>query len=596
MVKAVARRWVPRVAVLAALGAAAWFALPVMLARSRAIETRPLDPSPQLYADAVTELHTLEGQRLKPEVMRERVEKGVLAPLSEVLRLKPGDVRSRAARVRALYAAGDRDGALRELSEFDGHQESDYRLLLVSALLALEKALEKPCPLPVLEAPSFEWEQKPEPIVAGFDAVSGAKVAADLAAEYEEDKPAIQALEALTAGDYARAIEGLAKKSLPVFESAGIRAGYLARRFDLVRGVRGRREGIGARLALGAGSAAELEALIPEAGADAPIVHAALARLQGAEAHVEPGLKGASPERRAALLSVRLRARAARWEDAEKDYAEAMALAGDRPTTWQGKLAAIELRLGLGSRQLRLRADGKPLLEEAVRRADELASKASGWAPPRLLAASARLKLGRLDEARADLSNAGGGVQARLLAAAVDLASAEREMRAGRPYVALVNASQQAALDVPRGHPEALTLLGMGSLMLALQAIADNDNKQESAQVAASMESLSAAIDAGSIEARYQRAQSQFLLAEIRRREGKTGREEGEAALSDADAVLAAAPEFHFARLLRGNVNFSLGRDADAVADWRALMVADRSWDTPALRADIQRALDRQKK
>ena len=167
-------------------------------------------------------------------------------------------------------------------------------------------------------------------------------------------------------------------------------------------------------------------------------------------------------------------------------------------------------------------------------------------------------------------------------------------MRAGRPYSKFVEASQRAARDVPRDHPEALTLLGMGSLFLALQAIADNQNESE--HVADAMKALTAAIAAGWIDARYQRAQAQFLLAEIRRREGQDGRKEGESALADADAVLAAAPEFHFARLLRGNVNFSLGRDADAVADWRALMAADPSWDTPSLRSDIQRALDRQKK
>ena len=546
---------------------------------------------PELYGNAVTELHTLEGQPLTATVIRERVEAGVLAPLAEVLRLRPGDARARGAKVRALYAAGDREGAARELAALGSQKETDYRLALVSALLALEKALEKPCPLPVVEAPGFEWDQPPERIVAGIGSVSAAKVAPDLADEYEKDKPAIQGLEALGAGDYARAADLLEKNLLPVFESARIRAAYLARRFESVRDVKGRREGFGARLAL----ASDLEALLSDPDADRPLVHAALARLEGAAAHVEPGLAGAPPERRAALLSVRLRSKSATWVDGEKEYREAMALAGESPSTWSGRLAAIELRLGLGVRQLRSRADGRPMLEEAVRRADDLASKAPKWAPPRLLAAQARLKLGRLEEARADITKAGDGVRARLLSAAVELSAAEGEMRAGRPYVELVRSSQRAALQAGRSHPEALTLLGMGSLLLALQAIADNQN--ESKHVGDAMESLSAAIQAGWIDAQYQRAQAQFLLAEIRRREGGKGaKEAGEGALADADAVLAAAPEFHFARLLRGNVNFSLGRDADAVADWRALIAADRSWDTPALRSDIQRALDRQNK
>jgi hypothetical protein len=59
--------------------------------------------------------------------------------------------------------------------------------------------------------------------------------------------------------------------------------------------------------------------------------------------------------------------------------------------------------------------------------------------------------------------------------------------------------------------------------------------------------------------------------------------------------VLAAAPEHSGARYLRGIVNFSLAKDADALADWRALVEADRAWDTPDLRSWIQRAEERRK-
>src|SRR6185436_15724108 len=114
MAKAVARRWVPRVAAVAAIGAALWFGLPLLKATPKA--PPPYDPVPELYGNAVTELHTLEGQPLTATVIRERVEAGVLAPLAEVLRLRPGDARARGAKVRALYAAGDREGAARELA------------------------------------------------------------------------------------------------------------------------------------------------------------------------------------------------------------------------------------------------------------------------------------------------------------------------------------------------------------------------------------------------------------------------------------------------------------------------------------------------
>jgi hypothetical protein len=211
------------------------------------------------------------------------------------------------------------------------------------------------------------------------------------------------------------------------------------------------------------------------------------------------------------------------------------------------------------------------------------------------LSAEARLKLGRLDEVRADLEKAGDGVRAKLLASALELASAERERRADRPFVERVKKSQQAALAVPRNNAEAQTLLGRASLLLAHQAIAEN--RSEGEFVTAAMEELTGAErSSGSMEARYARAQALFLLKDIRVREGGTGKAEAEAALADADAVLAASPEFHFARYLRGTLYFFLCRDAEAVADWRALMEADRSWDTPSLRADIQRALKRQNK
>src|SRR5207245_172712 len=151
-----------------------------------------------------------------------------------------------------------------------------------------------------------------------------------------------------------------------------------------------------------AGSAPELEALLNHAGSDAPAIHAALARFEGEgdrDEHVQAGLKEAAPERQAALLSARLRSQALLWGDDEKEYRRAIELAGDSPSTWQGRLAAIELRVGLGSKLLRSRGAGRPVLEDALARAEDLASKAPGWAPPRLLAATACLRLGRLDEA-----------------------------------------------------------------------------------------------------------------------------------------------------------------------------------------------------
>ncbi|RPH48791.1 MAG: serine/threonine protein kinase, partial [Planctomycetota bacterium] len=151
LARSIARRWVPRVAVAALLGAALWFTVPALVARSKA----PIvDPTPRLYASAVAELRTLEGQPFTPKDRQERIAQQVLRPLGEVLARKPADLRARAAKVRALYAAGERN-----LPELDG---DDYRFALVRALLEVEKALAEPCPLPTLEAPSFEWDRAPE--------------------------------------------------------------------------------------------------------------------------------------------------------------------------------------------------------------------------------------------------------------------------------------------------------------------------------------------------------------------------------------------------------------------------------------------------
>ena len=598
LVRSIARRWVPRVAVAAVMGAALWFAIPVLLAPSKA---PVVDPAPRLYASAVAELRTLEGQPFPPEDRRERVAQQVLRPLGEVLAKKPADLRARAAKVRGLYAAGDRDAVAKELAAVKG---DDYRLDLVAALVALETALAEPCPLPTLEAPSFEWDRPPEAwpaaLVSAVDAVTRATVASDLTDEYEKDQPLIKGLSALISGKGGPDVDGLRRSALPVFQAAWCRAAYLDRRFkDLfeAKESKGRREGIGSRLALASGSAAELQSLLSEAGDHAPLVHAALARMDGVgavEGHVEAGLKGAAPERQAALISTRLRSQSLTGADDEKEYRRAIGLAGERPSTWPGRLAAVELRLGLGARLLRSRGDGRPSLEEAARLADELAQKVPAWAPPRLLGAQARLRLGRLDEARAELkrldAEARKGPRACVVAAAIELAVAGRERKAGAPYAEAAKLSLQEALAAPGDPVEARMLAGAAMVLLAQQAL--EEGRDEAELVRKAVASLSAAVESvpGYVEARYHRAWARFLLADVVRREKGPARAEWEGAREDADAALAGSPDFLAARNLRGIVNFSLERDAEAVADWRALIQADASWDTPELQSWIQRA------
>jgi hypothetical protein len=314
------------------------------------------------------------------------------------------------------------------------------------------------------------------------------------------------------------------------------------------------------------------------------VIHAALARLEGAEQHIDEGLKGAPPEREASLVSVRLQSRALSGTDDEKEYRRAIALAGESPSTWSGRLAAVELRLGLGAR-----TRNRALLEEAATRADALLRRSSGWAPARLLAAQARLRLGRPDEARAELSRlsteARKGGRACLLAAAAELALAERERK-----VPAAEAAQREALAAPGSPPEASMLWGGAALLLAQDA-ADR-GKDEAELVAQAVESLGRAIEkvSGYVDARYYRASALFLQVGIDQRRGGDGRKSFEGMLADTNAALAGRPDHLPARYLRAIANYHLDKPAEALADWKALIAADKAYDRPLIRSWIEDA------
>jgi len=603
LAKVLVRRWIPRLLVAGVLAAGLWLGLPILLAPKKAVV---VDPAPGLYADAASALRTLEGQDLQPELRRERVDAQVLPPLMDVLHRRPDDLRARTLLLRGHFARGDFEEVDRGLSALDFRKGDDYRLLLIPVLRRLEKALAAPIPLPAFEGPAFEWEGTPAPIETGIDEVVRAKIEPDQRRDYDEDRPLIDGLTCLALGQYAKASELLEKTRLPVLQAARWRAVYLAQEFREILAApetAGRSERFGAAFALAAGSAERLAALLPSAGIHAPAVHAALARLDDAasiEEHVAEGLKGAGPERRAALESARLRRRARSGSDDEAAWREAMKDAGARPSTSQGKLAAIELRIGLGSRLLRSRGNGRPLLEEAATRADELTKESSKWGMPQLLAAQARLRLGKLEEARADLATLPETLKrstpARLLQATLELAAAERERKAGGAYLEAAKSAQQAALAAPRGSAEAQALLGSALLLQAQHA--SESGLDESGLVGQAWEALTRSLteEPKFVEAHFHRARANFLRAELARRGGGNGTKEGEEARADADAALEGWPDFLPARYLRGIVNFSLGRDAEAVADWRLLIRADAAWDTPEVRSWIQRAEGRLQK
>ena len=89
LAKSLARRWVPRLAIVAAVAAALWFGVPIVFAPRKPVA---VDPTPALYQDAVVALRTLERQTtLSAEERRSRVDAQVLAPLKAVLDRHPSD-------------------------------------------------------------------------------------------------------------------------------------------------------------------------------------------------------------------------------------------------------------------------------------------------------------------------------------------------------------------------------------------------------------------------------------------------------------------------------------------------------------------------
>jgi tetratricopeptide (TPR) repeat protein len=583
-----------------------------------------IDEVPGLRRDAALALQEVEAEfgALSPEARGERIRRRVIERADRIVKLEPGDLGALVLRARALYVDGRATEAAEELRKLAGRAAEDYRIPFLRALRAAEAALEAPVPLPALEAPAPEWDG---PVPKGLGAVGRElqdlrvpDATAELRASYEADRAALRGLQALSEGRWEEAADALgeARRSapLPAVVRGWTRAAYLARRFRDVRGAAADgavRERVGAGLALAFESpqpAEALAALLKEAEGDAwglAVVRAALARSDAGRdpgAHASAALEGLkgqpgpAAELAAGVEAARLRWRSLSAGDAEEDYLKALEALGDRPATWVGRLADVELRLGLGGRMLRRRREGRPWLEQAVQRAGDLAAPSGVWTAPVVLRAWARVRLDQLEEAVAELDDRlgrpGCGARAFLVAASARLRIAERKRREGLSGDEDVQKARELAakaLASAPEHPEGRVLAAAG--LLAARGPEDVEALNE--VVAEAARALERA--PGYVEAAFLRGRALFFGGVAAARAGRDARSPYAAAEADFGAVLSAAPEFAPAWHARGVVRFKLERYDGALADWARLLELDPGYDTPDLRAHRRQAEDRRR-
>jgi hypothetical protein len=592
------RQWAPWVAAAALAGAALRFALPVLLAPPA--DLAPLrDEAAELYREASVGLALVETR--PPEERAAAIDADFLPRLARVLALRPGHAGARVLRARALAVSGRAPEARLELPALDGLP--DYRVPFLRALLGLDDALAAPPPLPQTEGPAFAWEREPAPPdgpwVADLRRALQASSRPEQAEEARRDAAALDGLLALAEGRWAEAAEHLSRlrrsPPVPAVRRAWARASYLARRFpELGDAVDAPRERLGAALA-GARSVEDLERALALAAGDAASEDAVLVTLarRALDAGLDPGrwAKAAGAEAAAVVEVARLRRLALSGRDEEAAWRKAIAALPKAPSTWAGRLAAAEARLGLGTHLAARGADGRPALEEAVSLADALGRGASGWPPPRVLRAAAKRGLGRPDDALAEIEGLSDSVPALVQAAWIAVAQAERERKAGRSGAEFCRAARRRAVEAGRlapGHPEALAAAAAGAVGLVHEGV-------EPSLLGAAGEELDRALAAapGCLEALFVRARAGFLRADAARRAGGDGRAESAAAESDLGSILNVLPRHRPALHLRGVARFGVGDYDGALADWRALVAADASWDGPELREWMRHAEER---
>jgi tetratricopeptide (TPR) repeat protein/tRNA A-37 threonylcarbamoyl transferase component Bud32 len=564
-----ARKWGPVAVAGAALAFVAGWIVPAFLSsasggtESGDLKTRYKEASLALLR--IEESDEVADTGLRGRRLREYAQ----AHLAPLLESNPRSLHARVLKARAMYLESGGDAATRELEGLLEYQELDYRVRYFQVLIELEKSLSKPLPLPAPEAPGPEWNGG-VPDWRGYHGDLGAVVRAPvepdslLFAEHRRDSEAAQALMLLVEGQWRLASEKLTQlvqtQKLPVYLAARRAAAYLARRFDEVL------DEPGTQFALALDSSDspsdDLKRLQPLFAGDPNregTLYCWAARrciAQGVDPrpHVEAAMRRSLDRESRAILQVAH----LRWRGDDERYREVAADLGE-PSTWMGRIAAIEALIGSGRHLKRRGGDAAACFEEAIRKADEL-PQCERWNVPRLLRAEALLGLGRCAEARAEAKRVRGAptdeFRSLLIASAATLRLADLSRRAGSAaesefLLASIADSERALILFP-SHPEAVTLRAAATIFAA-------ERVRDARELERAIGRLTFVLDRAPdhVEARYHRASAHFLLAS------------GRAALEDLDRILEIAPDLSAARALRAAVLASQGRDGACVEDLR---------------------------
>jgi serine/threonine protein kinase len=612
LVRYLTRKWVP----VAVVGVAVAFLINRNASVFFPARVASEDKTENLYQNASSWLRSIE-QRDSTEAERITVIKDNVYPnIVNLLKRQPSHLQGRVLEARAKFVEGKFGEARALLEKLADEAHRDYRIPYFKALMALQRELAQPPPLPALEAPVEAWDG-PVPALSTalaetFKGIAKAKPDPLLIDEYGRDSKAAKGLRLLIEGQWDVAAGELSQSTLterlPVYLMAWRRAAYLAKDYRSLRmsaAADGSREQFGSWLtsALEPNSQVQVLKDFRRYCADDPESQLALLAFVARRTVdrgddpgqvVSEGLAVPLPssprvdELRAVLALADLRWKALSGEDTEEAYAKVLEGLGPEPLTWMGRLAAIEGRIGIGARRRMRGEDFATPLDEAIKRADALMMGHSGWYPPRVLKGLARMKKGlEFHNALVDMAGAKGSaladIRANLVEAAIRLKLADQNRRGNFPSERDVQDAKTLLGQVHarlQNHPEALSLMAAAELASFTELVAEPANGAAD-PLKDAIKWSSEALDRvpGFIEARIHRASALFLSGERTAPGSPAAAEFRNAALADLDAALQVVPELYSARILRGIVRYSLGKRAEAVEDWKLALEKGEDWE-----------------